>query len=543
MNTDICLGQCAPIQIVNINFAINDLEGFRIIDDKCNDYDTAKMQLSYSIDGATWSCYNSFNDTVKLLDNIKSDFYIRVKIQGAIKSVFVNDTPTFDYSTSIASGFNFGVCDSNNTNTYNPYANLECAIALQQQLTENVACMFGIPIYYFKLSGNEGAKDLTFKEYALMNVESVKQIKLIITDGQMPSSKPEFSEFGLDWQSDWETEISKGMFATAFGNNAQPQEGDLIYIPLQKRMWMVNEAYDEKKDALMWCSTTFKLALVKYQEKGSVDLGDADEFVQLFVKNTYEDIFGIDENIEAGVESTESPRYAATNMYPVFESDATRKYVTCANNDIIGCSRYQKGTLITDYCYDFSNGADDSAIIYQHQYCGDSGTSSFIINTDSPMTYEGILVRIANISINIKETTTNVVLTLNNNPDVSLTLNKQSCYFVYLRWSHALSIVEMSASKYSHPDNIPLYKLQSYHYYFDIDNSIKSVGKYNDEIDQMTSGDVMIGKIIGTITNFKLFDVYIDNITEILMMMPTNQHLLINDTARKLIDLNGVSLR
>ena len=65
-----------------------------------------------------------------------------------------------------------------------------------------------------------------------MDVEAVKQIKLIIKDGQMPSSKPEFSEFGLDWQTDWETEISKGMFATAFGMKAQPMEGDLIYIPM-----------------------------------------------------------------------------------------------------------------------------------------------------------------------------------------------------------------------------------------------------------------------------------------------------------------------
>ena len=65
-----------------------------------------------------------------------------------------------------------------------------------------------------------------------MNVESVKQIKLIVNEGQMPSSKPEFSDFGLDWQTDWETEISKTMFATAFGITAQPMEGDLISFDL-----------------------------------------------------------------------------------------------------------------------------------------------------------------------------------------------------------------------------------------------------------------------------------------------------------------------
>lgn len=123
-------------------------------------------------------------------------------------------------------------------------------MSLVQLLTESVSCMIGIPIYYFKLSANAKSKDITFKEYALMDVESVKQIKLIISDGQMPSSKPEFNDWGIDWQSDWETEISKSAFATAFGPTAQPLEGDLIYIPMMKRMWMVNEAYEEKKKHL-----------------------------------------------------------------------------------------------------------------------------------------------------------------------------------------------------------------------------------------------------------------------------------------------------
>ena len=82
------------------------------------------------------------------------------------------------------------------------------------------------------------------------------------------------------------------MFATAFGITAQPMEGDLIYIPMMKRMWMVNEAYEEKNGSLMWNNTTFKLALVKYQEKGSVDLGDFDSTIDSLVKTKYEDLFG-----------------------------------------------------------------------------------------------------------------------------------------------------------------------------------------------------------------------------------------------------------
>ena len=90
---------------------------------------------------------------------------------------------------------------------YNPYANMDCAIQLYQNLSNTVACITGIPIYYFKLNPNKGSKDITFKEYALMDVEAVKQIKLIIQDGQMPSSKPEFDDWGLNFDSEWPTEI------------------------------------------------------------------------------------------------------------------------------------------------------------------------------------------------------------------------------------------------------------------------------------------------------------------------------------------------
>ena len=47
----------------------------------------------------------------------------------------------------------------------------------------------------------------------------------------------------------------------------------------------------------------------------------------------------------------------------------------------------------------------------------------------------------------------------------------------------------------------------------------------------------------GYITNFKIFDVYNDNLSELLQMYPTHQHLMINDTARKIVGRPGVALR
>ena len=538
-----CLGNCAPTQIVNINFAFNDINKIQILDSCNNPYDLTTLEFAYSLDSACWSCFMSYNDILTNTVDINSDYYIKAKVNGVVNGILVDGNPFYDYTTSLESGFTFAYCSSASTvskNLYNPYINMDCAIALQQQLTETVACVVGIPCYYFKLAPNTGSKDITFKEYALMDVEAVKQIKIIIAENQMPSSKPEFNDWGLDWQTDWETEISKGMFATAFGNTAQPMEGDLIYIPMMKRMWMVNEAYEEKKDAFMWNATTFKVTLVKYQEKDSVDLKDTESIVNSFVKNKYEDLFG-DENedkIGSSEEFLEAPQYEADNLYPVFESDATRKYITMNSIDFKQGLMYFKGTMIADDIYSF-NGVNKGNIVYQRTYCGDSGTFSFIINPGASI-YSGDLLKIGNIKIKIKQTNTSTTLTLVNISNFKLELKPNNNYFVYLRFSKELNVVEFFAAKYIHAD-IPLYKLQNHHYWFDIDNGIKKVSKYDIEMTVENKSEIILGSFYGNITNIKVFDIYVDSVSEILQMYPTNNHLLVNDTARKIVDMSGLS--
>ena len=541
------LGACTPMQILNLNYAINNMAIIDVYGTSCK-YCKDDLKYSYSVDNVCWSCYMTFMEALEATEGLNTDFFLRMKVPGPITQVVETDpitgeeTPTTDYTTQLDTEFQLSSCGTSNSNTYNPYANLTGALTLQTQLNEMVACMFGIPVYYFKLSPNFGSKDITFKEYALYDVESVKQIKIVVADGTMPSSKPEFSDFGLEWQSDWEVEISKGMFATAFGNNVQPTEGDLVYIPMMKRMWMVNEAYEEKNGNLMWNATTFKVALVKYQEKSSVDLGDAQAMVDSFVKNKYEDLFGDEETIDSGVEAASAPVYTPNNTYPVYESDATRKYMTSAGIDFSNSNLYYRGTMISDSCYRFTNTSLNIQIVYQRKFCGYNGVISFII-TPRTADYEGNLIKCSNIDINIKQAKNQCILTVMNCPEATIRLKSGFTYFVWLRWSKELNVMEFSAAQYTYPENIPLYKLQPQHFVFDIDNPITKVNKYNIEIAQSEKKDVILHGFEGTITNIKVFDVYNDSISEILQMFPNHQHLIINDTARKVLDMHGVSMQ
>ena len=54
-----------------------------------------------------------------------------------------------------------------------------------------------------------------------------------------------------------------------------------------------------------------------------------------------------------------------------------------------------------------------------------------------------------------------------------------------------------------------------------------------------TPHDVVVNGFSGNLTNIKVFDVYDDNMSELLQMYPTHQHLKINDTARPLYGLSG----
>lgn len=544
------LPNCGPTQIVNINVAVNDLNNLVLYNTNNCAYDKSQLQYAYSIDNVCWSCYMTFEKAVANTSTLNSDFYVRIKLSGPVGSM-KNNNDVIDYSTQLAGCFEFSYASALNpsANQYNPYANMDSAIALQQQLNENVAAISGIPIYYFKLSPNVGSKDITFKEYTLMDVESVKQIKMVVAEGTMPSARPEFAEWGLDWQTDWECEITKGQFATAFGPTAQPMEGDLVYIPMMKRMWMVNGSWEEKNQSLMWVGTTFTITLVKYQEKGSVNLGDTETMVNSFVKNKYEDLFGEDDfnTLDSEFNALDAPIYAANNLYSVFESDATRKYVTCDTINIRNNEKlWYKGALISDSQYNFITPNVMSTVIYQSQYCGDTYTVSFIIHphTLANDDYENQLFAIGTFKIMIHQHATKCELYLNKNKNCKLELNSDDTYFVVLHVNKQLNMLNFTAYRYAYNTNVPKYKLQNVHYYFDIDNPVATYNAmYDIEYQIMEKSQVSVHGFYGTITNIKLFDVYNDNISEVLQMYPTHQHLLINDTARKILDGNGVLIK
>jgi hypothetical protein len=67
--------------------------------------------------------------------------------------------------------------------------------------------------------------------------------------------------------------------------------------------------------------------------------------------------------------------------------------------------------------------------------------------------------------------------------------------------------------------------------------------KLNEQGKQIKTGLELSRPTNGKITNIKVYDTYVDNVSELIQMYPTNQHLLINDTARKFVILHGTYTR
>ena len=219
---------CNIKRILKLNNAITPSE-IVVIDNNGNNITEACM-YAWSADGVCWTSWTNYYNYTRITSLLETDFYLRILISSGLSQLHVNECVTTDYSISIDSTNTFITDFCKENNLFQPYNNLDCALQLQQQLADSITCMFGIPIYYFRCEPQRETADYTFKEYVLHNVSAVKQIKLVIKDGTMPSSNPKLTEFDFDWETDWETEISKTQFATAFGDDAYPKYGDFIYL-------------------------------------------------------------------------------------------------------------------------------------------------------------------------------------------------------------------------------------------------------------------------------------------------------------------------
>lgn len=538
---------CNIKRILKFNEAITSYP-IRVFDNLKMDI-TNSCMYSWSMDGVCWTAWTSYDNYLRITPRLESDFYLRILLHTGLSDVVLNNCITTDYTIAIDSSGLFLTDFCGETNLFQPYNNLDCALQLQQQLSDSVACMFGIPVYYFRAEPQRDTVDYTFKEYVLHNITSVKQIKLVIKDGAMPSSNPKLTEFDFDWEADWETEVSKTQFATAFGDDAYPKYGDFIYIPMMHRMWDVNAAYDEKNTGLMWRSTTWKLQLVKYSDSTAYNKSDFDEFIDTLIPQTYENTFGQFERLEqeriSQTPQVSAPMFAATNLYDIFMEDAIRKQYTKTDIAIIEKQYSHRANVVGRNMYRFKN--ENGCITYQKGICGDNGTLMFIVET--PGSFNSILerdiIQFGNLRVNMKFDGKQFKLSCNSG--ISTMLNPFKSYLCIIRWNRGNFTVSLDVYNYVHREDIPIYKLRPEMYWFDFENPVCSeVSNYDNELSCNSELPCQVHAYPLQLTNVKYYNSYLNDnevIMEAVKYTTNHEACVFNDLARPLNSGHGYAIK
>lgn len=519
----------------------------KVLDESCSDITNTSM-YAWSSDGVCWTPWTSYDNYLKIAKNLESDFFLRILLFGGFDRVSLNGLFTKCYSIVLDNTNPFLTDFCGNENLFNPYCGLDCALLLQSQLANSIICMFGIPIYYFRVAPKAETADYSFKEFVLHNVIDVKQIKLMIPDGTMPSSNPKFSDLDFDWETDWDVELGKAQFAQVFGDTAFPKQRDFIYIPMMKRMWEVNSAYDEKNEGLLWRPTTWKLALVKYNEKTNVDTNEFTDIIDSWLANKYDETFGKledqEQKRETGMTPLTAPTHASTNLFNIFMEDAVRKAYTKNDMKILDKQYNQKSNVVARNIYRFNEGG---MVTYQEGYCGDEGMLSFILETSGSLA-EAVsreIVHMGPIDVNLEfnSNESNFVLRFDK---LSCVLDQFNTYLVVCQWNKHTFTIEMKVYKYVHPENVPIYKLRPEMYYFDLDNPIvESVESYNNDFEVKEKEECYVAGYPCMMTNIKLFNRYLGNeaVKEAMKYLTQHEACVINDPARPIDSGHGYSVR
>ena len=504
-------------------------------EDRTND-----CQWSWSADGVCWSPWTSYDSYLRITPNLESDFYLRIRLSGLFTDIIVGGCRWTDYSSTLDQTNIFLQEFCTSPTLFQPYQGMDCALQLQKQLSDQIICIFGIPIYYVQVDPNIETKDYTFKEYVLHGVKSIKQIKLMLQDGQLPSSNPQLTELDFTWETDWDVELSKTQFGAAFGDTAFPKRRDLVWVPMMKRLWMVNSAYDEKSEGLLYRSTTWKLSLVKYTEDSAIDQGNFEDVIDSWTKNKYEELFHVPEMIEAqrtgGAAPLSAPDHAATNTYPLFMADAVRAGITTDYVKVIERQYNHLSNVVARNAYVFSS--PEGQVTYQSPVCGSDGTLMMLLELRDQKEEIGwrTILRAGEVTVEMNYEGNKYGIRAGELEGV---LDPFGIYMLILFWNKSTRSVNLLVFKQI-DQNTRRPK-------FDFENpSLDLTGLYNEDYDMRGSHQMILSGWPAMVTDIKLYNEtlpYDEALKESIKYLTTRPSCVTNDQARPLDLGHGYSIR
>lgn len=189
-------------------------------------------------------------------------------------------------------------CTNNlvNMNSRNVYG---VRASLNQYLNEQISARKGFKMTYGLADPDRKGTDPILHEHQLHNILSIKDINVIVPNGQFPNNDITLSGLDLDLIQTFEVNITKKTFKDAFGVEFRPGKKDIVYFCDINQMWEVDQIVPARK--AYNTENFWRVFLIKYNDRKSrqfVNPADKALIDGLTAHNTLDNLFGIQENME-----------------------------------------------------------------------------------------------------------------------------------------------------------------------------------------------------------------------------------------------------
>lgn len=274
-------------------------------------------KFRYSLNRGNWSLWYSFSpgdlSEINVLNFANGDVFFEVKYEydnginyDALASpVIINNIKFRVQSTHVdtnlftptvyCSAERCPALIAEREASFKPYE-VGSAIGISKELSLQTNKLFGHEVVYFKTEPDRDGGDFIFKEWTLFKTLDRKCVKVVVPNNVFPDNKPNFTEFGVDFEIPFEIHIDNIYFQSIFGPNTQPRKRDYMYFPLTNRMYEIQGCYLFRgfmMEPLYW-----KIQLTKFHPNIDMLMKEPDRVFLDNIIMTSEELFGAQAEVQ-----------------------------------------------------------------------------------------------------------------------------------------------------------------------------------------------------------------------------------------------------
>ena len=233
---------------------------------------------------------------------------------------------------------------------WNLYDNQQESIRRWKDQMNSLTEMYGHVVIYFRTEPIETIH--TFANHVLKGIVDIKKIKIMVPNNELPQDRQTFTDWDIMLQDDFMIHVVTEVFEQAFGKNKIPNENDIIYFPLIRKLYKVSSM--QPRNGFMGIIGWWETFLAKYEENECIVMSD--ELKKSLKKDN--DLFNIpvSEEIQDGLDILETiPK--SQNLDKVLSELETIKDNTIYDSEVIDEKSIEEKKEVTQ---NFTNKLEDS---------------------------------------------------------------------------------------------------------------------------------------------------------------------------------------